>query len=158
MCRNISADVHELARRQRETDDNLRHQSISTGIPFAPRSPDVPIHAPPPEINEWHQQTYRVPFMTAEDEDDEEEEFFDDRNQFVPPPHQGDPGPSSSYPPPRILQAALLPLLTLGRKTLQSIWRRDSLIPPLPGDMCLFLFSCFFWCSLPKRGRRVDGW
>jgi hypothetical protein len=37
--------------------------------------------------------------MYDEDED-VEEEFFDDRDQFVPPPHQGDPGPSSSYPPP----------------------------------------------------------
>jgi hypothetical protein len=156
MCRNISSDVHELARRQRETDDNLHRQSISMGIPFAPRSPDVPLNAPPPEINEWHQQTYGVPFMTVEDEEAEEEEFFDDRDQFVPPPHQGDQGPSSSYPPPRILQAALLPQLTLGRKTLQSIWRRNSLIHPLPGDLCLFLFS-YFWCSLPKRGRRVDG-
>jgi hypothetical protein len=27
--------------------------------------------------------------------------FFDDREQYVPPPHQGDPGPSSSYPPPQ---------------------------------------------------------
>jgi hypothetical protein len=71
------------------------------GIPFAPRSPDVPLHAPPPEINEWHQQTYGVPFMMAEDEEAEEEEFFDDRDQFVLPPHQGDPGPSSSYPPPQ---------------------------------------------------------
>jgi hypothetical protein len=72
--------------------------------------------------------------MPAEDEDVEEEAFFDDRDQFVPPPHQGDPGPSSSYPPPRILQEALLPLLTLGRKTLQLIWRLDSLIHLLPGD------------------------
>jgi hypothetical protein len=94
----------------------------------------VPLHAPRPEINEWHQQTYGVPFMPAEDEDVEEEAFFDDRDQFVPPPHQGDPGPSSSYPPPRILQEALLPLLTLGRKTLQLIWRLDSLIHLLPGD------------------------
>jgi hypothetical protein len=69
MCRNISADVHELARRQREMDDNLRRQSISMGNPFAPRSLDVPLHAPPPEINECHQQTYGVPFMSAEDED-----------------------------------------------------------------------------------------
>jgi hypothetical protein len=54
----------------------------------------------PLEINEWHQQAYGVPFMSTDDEDVEEEEFFDDRDQFVPPPHQGDPGPSSSYPPP----------------------------------------------------------
>jgi hypothetical protein len=48
MCRNISADVHELARRQRETDDNLRRQASTMGMPFAPRSPDVPLHPPPP--------------------------------------------------------------------------------------------------------------
>jgi hypothetical protein len=56
MCRNISSDVHELARQQRETDDNLHRQASSMGMPFAPRSPDVPLHPPPPEINEWHQQ------------------------------------------------------------------------------------------------------
>jgi hypothetical protein len=55
MCRNISSDVHELARQQRETDDNLRCQASSMGMPFAPRSPDVPLHPPPLEINEWHQ-------------------------------------------------------------------------------------------------------
>jgi hypothetical protein len=43
MCRNISADVHELARRQRETDDNLRRQASTMGMPFAPRSLDVPL-------------------------------------------------------------------------------------------------------------------
>jgi hypothetical protein len=99
MCRNIYSDVHELARRQRETDDNLCRQASSMGMPFAPRSPDVPLHPPPPEINEWHQQAYGVPFMSAKDED-EEEEYFDDCEQFAPPPHQGDPGQSSSYPPP----------------------------------------------------------
>jgi hypothetical protein len=98
MCRNISADVHELARRQRETDDNLRRQASTMGMPFAPRSPDVPLHPPPPEINEWHQQAYGVPFMSA---DDEEEAYFDDREQFAPPPYQGDPGQSSSHPPPQ---------------------------------------------------------
>jgi hypothetical protein len=77
MCRNISSDVHELARRQRETDDNLRRQASSIGMPFALRSPNVPLHPPPPEINEWHQQAYGVPFMSAEDEE-EEEEYFDD--------------------------------------------------------------------------------
>jgi hypothetical protein len=45
MCRNISADVHELARRQRETDDNLCRQASTMGMPFAPRSPDVPLPA-----------------------------------------------------------------------------------------------------------------
>jgi hypothetical protein len=100
MCRNISSDVHELARRQQETDDNLRRQAFSMGMPFAPRSPDVPLHPPPPEINEWHQQAYGVPFMSAEDEE-EKEEYFDDCEQFAPPPHQGDLGQSSSYPPPQ---------------------------------------------------------
>jgi hypothetical protein len=36
MCRNIAADVHEVARRQRETDDNLRRQASALGTPFAP--------------------------------------------------------------------------------------------------------------------------
>jgi hypothetical protein len=98
MCRNISADVHELARRQLETDDNLRRQASTMGMPFAPRSPDVPLHPPPLEINEWHQQAYGVPFMSADDE--EEEAYFDDREQFAPPPYHGDPG-QSSHPPPQ---------------------------------------------------------
>jgi hypothetical protein len=98
MCQNISADVHELARRQRETDDNLRRQASTMGMPFAPRSPDVPLHPPPPEINEWHRQAYGVPFMSADDE--EEEAYVDDREQFAPPPYHGDPGQSSSHPPP----------------------------------------------------------
>jgi hypothetical protein len=93
MCRNISADVHELARRQRETDDNLRRQASTMGMPFAPRSPDVHLHPPPPEINEWHRQAYGVPFMSA---DDEEEAYVDDREQFAPPPYHADPGQSSS--------------------------------------------------------------
>jgi hypothetical protein len=99
MCRNISADVHELARRQRETDDNLHRQASTMGMPFAPRSPDVPLHPPPPEINEWHQQAYGVPFMSTDDEE-EEEAYVDDREQFAPPPYHGDPGQSSSHPPP----------------------------------------------------------
>jgi hypothetical protein len=37
--------------------------------------------------------------------------------------------------PPRILQEALLPLLTSGRKTLLLIWHLDSLIPLHPGNM-----------------------
>jgi hypothetical protein len=99
MCWNISADVHELARRQRETNDNLRRQASTMGMPFAPRSPDVPMHPPPPEINEWHRQAYGVPFMSA-DEEEEEEAYVDDREQFAPPPYHGDPGQSSSHPPP----------------------------------------------------------
>jgi hypothetical protein len=100
MCRDISADVHELARHQRETDDNLHRQSVSMGHPFAPRSPNVPLHAPPPDINEWHQQAYGVPFMSADDEEVKEEFFADDADQFVSPPYQGDLSPSSSYPRP----------------------------------------------------------
>jgi hypothetical protein len=34
MCRNISLDVYELAQRQRETNDNLRHQASTMGMPF----------------------------------------------------------------------------------------------------------------------------
>jgi hypothetical protein len=116
MCRNISSDVHELARRQRETNDNLRRQATSMGIHFAPRSPNVPLHPPPPEINEWHQQTYGVPFMTTEDEEGEDEEFFDDREQYVPPPHQRDPGPFSSYPLPQDPSGNTPPPANLGEE------------------------------------------
>jgi hypothetical protein len=100
MCRNIAADVHEVARRQRETDDNLRRQASALGTPFAPRSPDVPLHPPPPDVNEWYQQAYGVPFSTADDVE-EEETYFDDPEQFVPPSYHGDPGQSSSYPLPQ---------------------------------------------------------
>ena len=118
MCRNISADVHEVARRQRETDDNLRRQASTMGMPFVPRSPDVPLHPPSPEINEWHQQTYGVPFMSADD--DEEEAYVDDREEFTPPPYHGDPGQSSSHPrlPTRVRDPFLV---TLGHPALVTI-------------------------------------
>jgi hypothetical protein len=101
MCRDISANVHELARRQRKTNDNLRRQSVSLGHPFAPRSPDVPLHAPHPDVNEWHQQAYGVPFMSTDDDEVEEDFLADDVDQFAAPISQGDPDPSSSYPPPQ---------------------------------------------------------
>jgi hypothetical protein len=104
-------------------------------------------------MNEWHQQTYGVPFMSTKDEEGEDEEFFDDREQYVPPPHRGDPGPSSSYPLPRILLVAILPQLTLGKKTLQQIWHRGFSIHPLPGDMWLFLSSCFL-VLVAKKGEK----
>ena len=69
-------DVHELTRHQRETDDNLRRQASTMGMPFAPRSPDVPLHPPPPEINEWHQQAYGVLFMSVDNEEEGEEAYF----------------------------------------------------------------------------------
>jgi hypothetical protein len=119
MCKNISSDVHELARRQRETDDNLRRQASSMGMPFAPRSPDVPLHPPPPEINEGHQQAYGVPFMSPED-DEEDEEYFDDREQFAPPPHQGDPGQSSSHSPPQDPSGSYPPLDQSGEEQFAS--------------------------------------
>jgi hypothetical protein len=56
---------------------------------------------------------------------------------------------------PRIHLAAILPQLSLGKKTLQQIWHRNSSIHLLHGDIWLFLSSCF-WCSLPKRGRMID--
>ena len=119
-------------------------------MPTSSHSPDVPLHAPPPDINEWHQQAYDVPFMSVEDAE-VEEEFFDDRDQFAPPPHQGDPGPSSSYHPPRIHQVALLLLLTPGRKTLMSIWLLASLILLHLGDFWLFLLL-FFGARCQKGG------
>jgi hypothetical protein len=155
LCRNISADVHELARRQRETDDNLRRQASTMGMPFAPRSPDVPLHLPPPEINEWHQQAYGVPFMSADDEE-EEEAYFDNRKQFAPPPYQGDPGQSSSHPPPQDPSGSAPPQISLGKNTLRLTWRiiyllRISLL--LTGDLWIG-GSLLFWFLLPKRGRR----
>jgi hypothetical protein len=157
MCRNISADVHELARRQRETDDNLRRQASTMSMPFAPRSPDVPLHPPPPEINEWHQQAYGVPFMSADDEEEEEEEaYFDDREQFAPRPYHGIRVNHPLTLCPRILLEVLLPRISLGkntshltRRTISSL--RISLL--LTGDLCVG-GSLLFWFLLPKRGIR----
>jgi hypothetical protein len=39
------------------------------------------------------------PFSSADDV--EEETYVDDPEQFDPPPFRGDPGQSSSYPPPQ---------------------------------------------------------
>jgi hypothetical protein len=66
--------------------------------------------------------------MSAEDED-EQEECFDDREQFVPPP----PPRGIRVNPlhillPRILQEAILPQLSLGKKTLWQTWQLNSLI------------------------------
>jgi hypothetical protein len=155
MCRNISSDVHELARRQWETDDNLHRQASSMGMPFAPHSPDVPLHPPLPEIKEWHQQAYGVPFMSAEDE--EEEEYFDDREQYAPPPHQGDSSQSSSYPPPQDPSGSYLPQLNLGKKTLQLTWRLSSLILLLHGDLWL-MFLSIFGASCQKGGEGLVAW
>jgi hypothetical protein len=163
MCRNISSDVHELARRQRETDDNLCRQASSMGMPFAPRSPDVPLHPPPLEINEWHQQAYGVPFMTAaaaaeeEEEEEEEEEYFDDREQYAPPPHQGGLGQSSSYPPPQDPSGSYPPQLSLGKKTLQLTWRLSSLIPLLCDNLWLMVLS-IFGASCQKGGEGLTTW
>jgi hypothetical protein len=52
----------------------------------------------------------------------------------------------------RILLAAPLPQLTLGKKTLPSIWRRDSSIH-LPGDLWLFLFF-YFLVLVAKKGEK----
>jgi hypothetical protein len=128
------------------------------GMPFAPRSPDVPLHPPPLEINEWHQQAYGVPFMTAEDEEEEEEEeYFDDREQYAPPPHQGDPGQSSSYPPPQDPSGSYPPQLSLGKKTLQLTWRLSSLIQLLRGDLWL-MFLFIFGASCQKGGEGLTAW
>jgi hypothetical protein len=157
MCRNISSDVHELTRRQRETDDNLRRQASSMGMSFAPRSPDVPLHPPPPEINEWHQQTYGVPFMSAEDEE-EDEEYFDDREQFVLPPPRGIRVNPLHILLPMILQEAILPQLSLGKKTLRLTWQLNSLVRLLlSGDLWLMVLS-FFGASCQKGGEGLSSW
>lgn len=97
MCRDISADVHQLA--QRETDENLHHQSVSLGHPIPPRSQDVPLHAPFLEVNEWHQETYGAPFVYAADGDGDEF-VAGDTHQSAPPVFHDDPRLSSSHPPP----------------------------------------------------------
>jgi hypothetical protein len=131
MCRNIATDVHEVARRQRETDDNLRRQASTLGTPFAPRSPDVPLHPPPPDVNEWYQQAYGVPFSTADDIE-EEETYFDDPEQFVPPPYHGDPGQSSSYPPPQDPSGSAPPPAQSGEEHFASDLAHHLFVPHHP--------------------------
>jgi hypothetical protein len=118
MCWDICVDVHELARPQQETNDNLHHQSISLGHLFAPRSPDVPLHAPYPEVNDWQQQAYGVPFMSVADDDVEEDFIADDVDQSAPPPFKVIRAPLLLILLllHKIQPAALLPL-TLGMKT-----------------------------------------
>jgi hypothetical protein len=158
MCRNISADVHELARRQRETDDNLRCQASTMGMPFAPRSPDVPLHPPPPEINEWHQQAYGVPFMSAVDEEEEEEAYFDDREQFVRPPYQGDPGQSSSHPPPQDPSGSAPPPDQSGEEHFASHLAHHFFAPhqPPPNWWSLDWWLSPFLVLVAKKGEKVS--
>jgi hypothetical protein len=158
MCRNISADVHELARRQRETDDNLRRQASTMGMPFAPRSPDVPLHPPPLEINEWHQQAYGVPFMLADDEEEEEEAYFDDREQFAPPPYQGDPGQSSSHPPPQDPSRSYPPPDQSGEDQFASNLAHHFFAPhhPPPNWWSLAWWLSPFLVLVAKKGEKVS--
>jgi hypothetical protein len=153
MCRNISADVHELARHQRETDDNLRRQASTMGMPFAPRSPDVPLHPPPLEINEWHQQTYGVmmkkkkhTLMTASSL-----------------PRLPTKGIRVNHPltlRPRILLEVLLPRISLGKNTLHLTWRIISLLRIsllLTGDLCIGgSLSLLFLVLVAKKGEKVS--
>jgi hypothetical protein len=69
------------------------------GHQFIPCSPNVSLHAPPSDINEWHQQAYGVPFMSADDEEVEEDFLVDDVDQFAPPPYQAQPGLALVHPP-----------------------------------------------------------
>jgi hypothetical protein len=135
MCRNISADVHELARRQWETDDDLHRQSISMGIPFAPCSPDVPLHAPLQKsmngINKlmvFHSCMLKMKML-------KKKSSLMIGISLSHLPTRVNRAPLHLILPPRILQEALLPLLTPGMKTLLLIWRLGSLIPLHPGNM-----------------------
>lgn len=140
MCRNISSDVHELARRQRETDDNLRRQASSMGMPFAPRSPDVPLHPPPPEINEWHQQAYGCPLCQLK----MRKSILMIVSSLPRLPTRGIRVNPLHILLPRILQAAILPQLSLGKKTLRPTWRLNSLLCLLfSGDLWLLVLSIF---------------
>lgn len=68
---DISVDVHDLAWNQRETDDILRRQSSSSGVPLPPRSQDIPIHKHFTYIDQWHEHHYGVSFMTPKDDEDD---------------------------------------------------------------------------------------
>jgi hypothetical protein len=95
-----------------------------------------PLHVPPPDINEWHQQAYGVPFMSPVD--DEVEEYFlaDDVDQFAPSPYQGDPGPSSYYPPPQDPSDNTPPPANPGEENfVVNLWLLASLIPLHRGNM-----------------------
>jgi hypothetical protein len=155
MCRNISSDVHELARRQRETDDNLRRQASSMGMPFAPCSPDVPLHPPPPEINEWHQQAYGC-LSCRQKMKKKMKNTLMIMSSLPRLPTRGIRVNPLLILRPRILQEAILPQLSLGKNTLHFIWRINSLIRIilLSGDLRLG-GSLLFWFLLPKRGRRI---
>jgi hypothetical protein len=91
------------------------------GIPFAPCSTDVPLHPPPPKIYEWHQQTYGVPFMSTEDEEGEDKKILMTGSSLSCLPTRGIRVHLHSILLPRILLVAILPQLTLGKKTLQQI-------------------------------------
>jgi hypothetical protein len=124
-------------------------------MPFAPRSPDVPLHPPPPEINEWHQQAYGVPFMSADDKE-EEEAYFDDREQFAPPPYQRDLGQSSSHPSPQDPSGSAPPSDQSGEEHFASHLTHHFFAPIsllLTGDLWIG-GSLLFWFLMPKRGRR----
>jgi hypothetical protein len=59
---------------------------------------------------------------------------------------------------PRILQEAILPQLSLGKKTLRRTWRLNSLIRILlSGDLWLVVLS-FFGASCQKGGEGFSSW
>jgi hypothetical protein len=145
MCRNISSDVHELARRQRETDDNLCRQASSMGMPFAPRSPDVPLHPPPPEINEWHQKPMGFHSYQQKMKKEKRKDFLMTESSMSRLPTKGIRVHLLHILPPGSIWQ-LSPQLSLGKKTLQQIWHHSSLIHLLLGNLWLMFLSSCFWC------------
>jgi hypothetical protein len=153
MCRNISADVHELARRQRETDDNLRRQASTMGMPFAPCSPDVPLYPPP-----WRSMsgTSRPTWCHLCQQTTKKKKPILMIASSLP--RLPTIGIWVNHPltlRPRIFLAVLLPRISLGKNTLPLTWRTTSLllISLLPtGDLWIG-DSLSFWFLLPKRGR-----
>jgi hypothetical protein len=90
--------LHELARRQRETNDNMRRMSASPGVPLPPRSQDVPLHQPFEDLDQWHQHHYCVPFVTPED--DEDDVAWGQGQSVPPPPDPDQPSSSHAHPSP----------------------------------------------------------
>jgi hypothetical protein len=156
MCRNIAVDVHEVARRQRETDDNLRRQASSLGTPFAPA---LLMYLSILLLRRSTSGTSRHTgcLLCQQTTSTKKKKLILmivsslSRLRIT--------GIRANRPltlRPRILLAVLLPQTSLGRNTLPLTWRTTSLllIILLPtGDPWTGL-SLSFWFLLPKRGRR----
>jgi hypothetical protein len=155
MCRNISADVHELARRQRETDDNLRRQASRVcPLPLA-RLTCLSIRLPRRSMS-GTSRPMGCPLCQQTTKKKKKPTLMIASSL----PRLPTKGIRVNHPltlRPRILLEVLLPRISLGKNTSHLTWRtisslRISLL--LTGDLCVGGSLLFFWFLLPKRGRR----